>query len=243
MPRQINIANASGRDAKVQSSTVKSVPASKLGHPDLDLAFQRYLATTTDGLHESLAKEHGADYAQALIDGDPETDLDQVGRAIGTTHTVFLSGSSEVLHAAPEVVEIVLGPHGEEKERRTPEDQQANINDAMPVRWRKRRLSRKDVVTRFVIKRTLQIRHDSGITYDYLYAMAKELHDADQMALMGAGEKGRAPLRFNQNGAPYQEAFLEGRIDGDKYMLLLHLSDMQLKLPPPPPAPAAPQEA
>jgi len=148
-----------------------------------------------------------------------------------------------VLHAAPEVVEIVLGPHGEEKERRTPEDQQANINDAMPVRWRKRRLSRKDVVTRFVIKRTLQIRHDSGITYDYLYAMAKELHDADQMALMGAGEKGRAPLRFNQNGAPYQEAFLEGRIDGDKYMLLLHLSDMQLKLPPPPPAPAAPQEA
>lgn len=236
MPRQINISNASGRDAKVLSSTVKQVPASKLGHPELDLAFQRYLATTMEGTHAALAKEHGEDYAQALIDGDPETDIEQIGRRIGTTHTVYLSGGGDVLHAPPEVVEVVLDPFGKEKERRQPEDQPANVNDAMPVRWRKRRMPRKDVVTKFVIKRTLQIQHDSGITYDYLYAMAKELHEADVMVLMGAGEKGRAPLRFNQNGSPYQ-AFLEGRVDGEKYMLLLHLSDMQLKQPPPPPAP------
>ena len=241
MPRQINIANATGRDAKVQSSTVKQVPASKLGHPDLDIAFRRYLATTTDGLHDALAKAHGDDYAQALIDGDPETDMEQVGRRIGTTHTVYLSGGGDVLHAPPEVVEVLVDPYGNEKERRAPTDDPANVNDAMPIRWRKRRMSRQDVITKFVIKRTLQIQHDSGITYDYLYAMAKELHEADAMVLMGAGEKGRAPLRFNQNGSPYQ-AFLEGRIEGDKYMLLLHLSDMQLKQPPPPPAPAG-QEA
>ena len=237
MPRQINIANATGRDAKVQSTTVKQVPASKLGHPDGDLAFRRYLATTTAGLHDTLSAAHGVEYAQALIDGDPETDMEQIGRRIGTTHTVYLSGGGEVLHAPPEVIEVVLGPHGEERERRQPTDEAANVNDAMPMRWRKRRMPRQDVVRQFVIKRTLQIQHDSGITYDYLFAMAQELHDADAMVLMGAGEKGRAPLRFNQNGAPYQ-AFLEGRVDGDKYMLLLHLSDMQLKQPPPPPAPA-----
>jgi hypothetical protein len=32
------------------------------------------------------------------------------------------------------------------------------------------------------------------------------------------------------NGTPYR-GFLEGRIDGENYILLLHLSNMELKLP------------
>ena len=92
-------------------------------------------------------------------------------------------------------------------------------------------MPRAELVRRFVIKRTLQIRHDSGITYDYLYKMARELDEAGVVVLLGAGEKGREPLRFSQNSAPYQ-GFLEGRVDGERYKLLLHLSDMELKRPP-----------
>ena len=97
-------------------------------------------------------------------------------------------------------------------------------------------MPRTELVRRFVIKRTLQVRHDSGITYDYLYKMAKELDEADAVVLLGAGEKGREPLRFAQNGSPYQ-AFLEGRVDGPRYKLLMHLSDMELK-----PLPKKPSE-
>jgi len=32
------------------------------------------------------------------------------------------------------------------------------------------------------------------------------------------------------NGSPYR-GFLEGRVDGERYILLLHLSNMELKMP------------
>ena len=48
------------------------------------------------------------------------------------------------------------------------------------------------------------------------------------MARLGAGPKGRDPLIFQENGARYQ-AFLEGRIDGPRYKLLLHLSNLELR--------------
>jgi hypothetical protein len=45
-----------------------------------------------------------------------------------------------------------------------------------------------------------------------------------------AGESGKDPLIMQLNGSPYR-GFLEGRVEGDKYILLLHLSNMELKLP------------
>jgi hypothetical protein len=231
MPRLLNLTNEEGRDARVQTRPAKAVPGNRLGRPDLEITFVRFLSTTQAGLHEEMQRRFGEDYAEALIAGDPETDIEHVGRRISTTHTVYLSGDGDVLHAPPDVVELILDPFGNERERRTPQELESNVNDAMPVRWRRRRLSRDELVRRFVIKRTLQIRHDSGITYDYLFKMASELDASGQVVLLGAGEKGREPLRFAQNGAPYQ-AFLEGRVDGERYKLLLHLSDMELKRPP-----------
>jgi hypothetical protein len=97
------------------------------------------------------------------------------------------------------------------------------------------RLARKDVVRRFAFRRTLQIRHVDGLSYDYLFAMAKELDEADEMVMMGGGSKGKAPLIFQTNGTPYR-AFLEGRVEGERFQLLLHLSNMELKRPPAKPA-------
>ncbi len=50
------------------------------------------------------------------------------------------------------------------------------------------------------------------------------------MVLLGGGAQGKEPLIFQMNGTPYR-AFLEGRIDGARYQLLLHLSNMELKRP------------
>ena len=44
------------------------------------------------------------------------------------------------------------------------------------------------------------------------------------------GSKGRDPLIFQENGSPYR-GFLEGRVDGQKYKLLLHLSNLELRAP------------
>ena len=48
------------------------------------------------------------------------------------------------------------------------------------------------------------------------------------MMLVGGGQKGTDPLVMANGGTPYR-AFLEGRVDGDKYALILRLTNMELK--------------
>ena len=229
--RKVHLTNAAGRDATVDFVGIKPGSPPKLGLPDHDVRFRRYLATTENGLHEGLSRRFAReDYGQELIDGDPEIDMEWVGRAIHETSQVYLSADNEVLHAPPEVVEVILDPDGVEKERRAPVDVMGNVNEELPIRWGERRFPRSELPRRFVIQRTVQIRHYDGLTYDYLFGMAKELDEADEVVLIGAGAKGRKPLIFQTNGTPYR-GFLEGRVDGEKYQLLLHLSNMELKRP------------
>jgi len=228
--RKLHIANAEGRDATVHYASLKAGNPPKKGVGGEEATFLRYLSTTLSGTHQALSERFGDDYGRQLIDGDPEVDIEQVGRAIGATHTVFLSSEGEVIYAAPEVVELIVGPDGQEKERRQPVDTPSNVNDELPVRWTGKTMPKSAAVRRFVFQRTLQLRHTDGLSYDYLFAMAKQLHDSGNVVLLGAGPKGKAPLILNVNGSP-SRGFLEGRVLDGKYMLLLHLSNMELKLP------------
>ena len=222
--------NAALRDARVAMETTKPGGKPRLGIPGKSIEFRRYLASTDRGRDESLAAVFGDEYGQALVDGDPELDTEVVGRHIVRTETVFLSAAGEVLHSSPQIMELLLDPDGTERERRTPEDAPANVSDELPVRWTGRKMSKDELVHRFAFKRTMQLRHVDGLTYDFLFAMATELDDEESMMLVGGGPKGRDPLVFMENGTPYR-GFLEGRIQGEKYQLLLHLSNMELKLP------------
>ena len=131
---------------------------------------------------------------------------------------------------------IVSGTDGLEKERRTPVDIAATVDlPEAPIRWF-RKMPVADALRRFVFGRTIQIRHTSGLEYDWLHGMAKELAGEGVMVLLGGGPKGRDPLVFQTNGVPWR-GFLEGRVGtGDRagdYQLLLHLSKMELKRPAP----------
>ena len=46
--------------------------------------------------------------------------------------------------------------------------------------------------------------------------------------IIGAGLKGNEPLVFQDGGKAYR-AFIEGRIKGNSYLLLIHLSNLELK--------------
>ena len=226
--RKINLMNEAARNAQVVIESVRKQAGPRMGLPDKTLAFKRYVATTESGLHGALTQQHGDALAQALIAGDPEVDKEVVGRDVGDTQTVFLSGTGEVLHASPSLVEVIFGTDGKERERKAAESVPANTNEESPVRWTKMRLKRSEVVTKFAFCRTIQIKHVDGLSFDFLHAMAKELSDKDEVARLGAGPKGRDPLIFQENGARYQ-AFLEGRVDGPRYKLLLHLSNLELR--------------
>ena len=92
-------------------------------------------------------------------------------------------------------------------------------------------------VTERIFGRTYQLTHTNGLTFDFLFAMAKDLHEQQVLMLLGAGPKGVDPLVFQEEGRPYR-AFLEGRVRGEEYLLLMHLSNLELK-PLPEAAPAA----
>lgn len=231
--RQIHIANSAGRDATVTFLTPPTPPAPRPGLPDGEVSFRRYLVCTPEGLHEVLQGAHGDDYAQALIDGDPEVDIEKVGRKVDPIARVFLTAKGEVMHSVPTMVETITDPDGTERERREPKDVHSNITaEVPPVMWTGKTMSKLDAVRRFLFTRTVALRHTDGLSFDFLHGMAKELAEKNEVVLVGAGKGGKQPLVLRENGTPYR-GFLEGRVDGERFALLLHLSNMELKRPAP----------
>lgn len=230
MARNIHIANDEKRDATLTTSYVVEAPPPSMGLPGKTLTFHKILAATEAGLHEGLVAAHGEDYGQALIDGDPEVDMELVGHEIGSTDTVYISRSGEVLYASPQLIDVIYGPDGSERERREAKDTPANVEIEDPIRWGSRRMPVAEVVRRFAFRRALRVEHVDGLTYDFCHQMATQLHEAGEMVLVGAGPKGNEPLVFQDNGKPYR-AFLGGEVDGTRYRLRLYLTDLELKLP------------
>jgi hypothetical protein len=230
MSNSIHLTNAKGRDATIGLAAVKAPPAPKLGLPEEPLEFRRYLASAESGTHSALQSRLGEDYASSLVETDPEVDLEIVGETVVNTQSVFLDGDGKLMFSDPKILELILNPDGSEKERREPVDTAQNVNIEQPVRWTGKKIAIKDAVCRFAFRRRLQLRHMDGLTFDYLFEMAKELEASQSVMLVGTGEKGTAPLVFQANGRSYR-GFLEGKTKDRSYQLILHLSDMELKPP------------
>jgi len=228
--RSLHLANAEHRNAIITALPVPAPPAPAVGRAGSPATFRRFVTAGEGTLDADLVQRHGEDYAQALIDGDPEIDFETVGRFIESVQAILLSGDGEPLYAAPRLVEVTLAPDGRELSRRDPVDVLPTVTDTIPLRWTGRTMTLGDAVRRFTFRRTLQLRHVDGVTYDFLFDMARRLAEKREVVMLGGGETGKEPIVLQVNGSPYR-GFLEGRIDGDRYILLLHLSNMELKRP------------
>jgi hypothetical protein len=180
--------------------------------------------------------------ASQLIEADPELDLQIAGRLMRDATGVYLDPSASQPTIATEFkeVEVVYTPEGQEKERRARVFRTANVDAAAPLKI-VRRMPTKECLTRFVFRGMQQLVHTDGLTFDFLYGLAKSLQDTQSMALIGAGPKGAGPLVLRDGGTPFR-GFLYGEAEGSgeaaRYRLLLLLSDQELKRPAvPAPAP------
>ena len=88
--RKIHLMNEASRDATVAIDNVRALVKPALGLPGKTLSFRRYVAATEDRLDAAMVAAHGEGYAQALIDGDPEIDLEIEGRFLDDTAPVYL---------------------------------------------------------------------------------------------------------------------------------------------------------
>jgi len=230
MAHNLHLANEKGRNAFVTLAALKAPAAPKLSLPGQSVTFRRYITCTESGTHAALTARWGDTYATHLVEGDPEVDLEQVGQFIEDTQTVYLDPQGTVLTVEPNLIEVLTHPDGTERERRAPQETEANTASALPVRWTGKRIALADAVRKFSFRRRLQLRHSDGLTYEFLHAMARELGESRSVMLLGSGEKGTGPLVFQANGRPYR-GFLEGQVQGTSYRLTLLLSDMELKRP------------
>ena len=142
---------------------------------------------------------------------------------------MFVNSNSEIVHQVVQH-EIVLDPSGEQKDMRPRKWAEPNVETEIPLSWTGKLIKKEAAIKKFVFTSKLQIVHVNGLTYDFLYGMAKELAEAESFMLLGGGKAGNQPLIFRRGSIPYR-GFLEGRVDGDRYILLLHLSNMELKRP------------
>src|SRR5262249_672015 len=143
----------------------------------------------------------------------------------GESKRVYVDAAGQVQHVVTHM-EIVRNPDGTEKETRVKALHASNIH--VPLRWSGKLISRKEAIHKYVSTGKRQIRHVNGLTFDFLVDFAAQLDEADSMLLVGAGPKANQPLVLRRGALPYR-GFLEGRVRDQEYLLLLHLSNMELK--------------
>jgi hypothetical protein len=229
---ELTLCNAAGRDAQVAAESVKiPVRIRRLDRDGRQCSPARILkgtlATRLLAIGDWGSAKTREPLADLLIQGDPEIDLEAVGGFLRDTKCVYVDPAGKVVHAVTHQ-EIVKNPDGSEKLRRPHAVLSANL--ALPLRWSGKLIPRAEAARKFVFASKRQIRHVNGLTYDFLFAIARELERNDALLLVGAGPKGNQPLVLRRGAMPYR-GFLEGRTRADEYLLLLHLSNLELKTP------------
>ena len=226
--RKINLANENHRDAVVGFELNGVRGGCHYRTPTGGMvSTRRYLRYSEATTWEKLGSRF-PDLEKALIHGDPEVEMELAGKELDDLVKVYLSPDGKVTYHA-QLVENIYAPDGSCRERRPTTESAANIADeSSPLRWTGKLFPKVQAIRKFVFARTYQLRHVNGLTYDFLYEMAKKLQESHALMLVGGGERGASPLVMNHNGTPYR-GFLEGRIDGESYCLLLHLTNLELK--------------
>jgi hypothetical protein len=227
----MNISNAKGRDAVVAMEGL--APKREVYYRDGDgkpVANRKLLKSDVDHDLAKLMKKRKKleAVAKVLIKDDPEVDIERFGKFLAETSRVYVSPRG-IVHVVDEF-EVIKNPDGSVRERRPRRKDLQNINTDAPLKWTGKYVKKSEAVHRFVFTNKKQLVHINGLTYDFLYQMAKDLHDRDALLLVRGGDKGDQPVVMNRGGKPYN-AFLEGRVKSDSYCLVLHLSNMELKRP------------
>jgi hypothetical protein len=230
MSRQINLADSKGRNAEVIFKSFTKKPLVKTVTPEGEnTQTVRVLKSVAENAYEHLLKVNADDeaVAKAIISGDPELDLIMTGLFVNETSKVYINTDLKPVFRVQKK-ELVYLPDGTLKEERTPKETIANILSEHPVKPAGKLLPKKDVYNKFVFSKKYQLTHVNGLTFDFLFEMAKELETQDSMLMLAGGAKGNEPLVFQDGGKTYR-AFLEGRTKDQSYILLIHLSNLELK--------------
>ncbi len=229
--RKIHIANEKSRNTLINFKGITPPSNAFKVDENNDKVFNRkVIKGIAENSIDGLKDKYGDDLekiAEALVKEDPEIDYEVTGRFLGASPKVYVNEDLKVVYRVNKK-EKVFDPSGELKEERDLRHLDANVTSEEPLKWSGKYFPIEKSYNKFVFVRTYQLFHDSGLTYDFLFEMAKQLEEKKSFLLLGSGAKGVGPVIFQENGQPFR-VFLEGRTKGEDYMLLMHLSNLELK--------------
>ena len=230
--RRIRLADHRGRDATVVLvPVVERVRRALQENDGRPVRHVRRVRSTRDtNLDALMARWPDPDeLSRALIDGDPEIDLNLTGRTTGPCDRVYLDGDGGVIYA-PSMMEMRFAPDGLEIERRPVVTRPANLVTAAPPVWSGVLMPREEVVRRYALTRAYQVAHTNALEFDFLHGLAAHLDERNAMAQIGSGRRGKGLLISERNGPTYR-GFLDGRVQGDAMRLVLYLAAFELAPP------------
>jgi len=220
--KEIHLESASGRNSRV---TLKRVPSQQ---PKLTLRTVRGQAVSSTRIATGASGNNLLE-SSALVLSDPEINLHNIGEILTNTSRAFTKQGTLEIEGGFSLFDTTTNPQGDIVEKKPYTHRHANINDINALKLGKR-FPLRQALTQFVFCRQYALEHDDGLKYEFLHQLAKDLHDKQELALLGAGAKGIQPLVMQENGSPYR-AFLFGEVAGEKYRLLLLLTNQELKMP------------
>jgi hypothetical protein len=176
---------------------------------------------------------------QEFLENDNEIDLELTGKRISRTFRILLNQDNELCYNFTEY-QIQKDRQGRiipcvecgelfckhQVKKRT----KSNINeDQKPVIFIKpMMLDKLEAIKRWSFGRSYQLRHVDGLTFKFCYELSQKLHKSGKMVLMAPIEENTPQkIVLRNNTAPFY-AWLEGRINGDKYALILHRATLKI---------------
>lgn len=239
MIRYIKLSNEKNRDAEVTYRSLNPKASIKLGiNAPGDVINKRVLKSTSTTNFSTLIRNVKVEktddeelqksifLSKDIINNDPEIDFEMGGKYLSGLQRVYVNEQQKPVFKVKKM-EKIFSPTAELKEEREPKYNESNILDQI-VKWTGKMMPKSKVYNKLVFNKKYQIKHINGLTYDFLFDMAKQLSDKKSLMMLGGGESGKEPLVMNNGGKSYR-GFLEGRVQDDKYCLILHLTDQELK--------------
>lgn len=227
--KEIHIENEKKRDANVRFVSLIKENDPVLAYKGKKIKNLRLLISSDDTSEKSLLNKYKNKLAENILDKDVDIDIEYAGKFIGDIDRILFNSKNEILYSPAKVKEVIFNKEGEEIKKQDPKEIIPNVrNDTPPLKWTGKFFKREEVLKKFVITKSIQLRHTDGLTFEFLFDMAKKLEEKKSLMFLGGGQSGKDPLIFQTNGCPYR-GFLDGRINKNQYQLILRLSNMELK--------------
>jgi len=227
--KEIHIANKKSRDANVRFVSLIKEADPRFAYKGKNIKNSRLLINSEENSENNLIKKYKVNLAEKILKEDVDLDIEYAGKFIGDIDRILFNSKDEILYTPPEIKEIVFNKDGKEIKKQKPKEIVPNVrDDTPPLKWTGKFFKREEILIKFVITKSIQLRHVDGLTFEFLYDMAKTLDDKKSLMFLGGGKSGKEPLIFQTNGSPYR-GFLDGRINKNQYQLILRLSNMELK--------------